>query len=419
MGVFACCSCTAQVAAFITQASWGVDLANGNDANAGTPAEPLATIAELERRLNGGIFAPSVNTLSITIAGDFSLSPPLTLDFEMTAPGASFDIRGTMTSVHDGSLTGYQAFVHPGTRALLTDAAYNFTPTKLGRIRATSGAALNGIAFYASINGVNGANVSQFFTSAGLTGTLVNPAIGDTYSIETFNALLSGYDIRIGGARGVLRDFEFLTPAAAFSSSISRQADNIGLKVFGCRFQVDGTLHDITGPQVMLSCEGAGAGTIQTLGGTGFMSWKGWLHTASTPLTHATGSNIQATGTNMHDGDGARNSCLKIIDNSELADVASRVMLGVVNGAQTALVRINGNFWYIEGAAQIWGATGNTTTNACQILNASGASYDIKPTITGNTPGVNDVVISGGGMAWAAVPFAAAAPNNGFFNTRV
>lgn len=410
---FSCC-CGAAALALLTQSAWFVNSATGNNNNDGASATTaLATIPELERRLNGRIYDPAVPAVSISIVGDFS-AYSLMLAFTMTAPGATVDITGSMASVFTGTIATYVPFTPGALRATLNDLAANFGANKLTRVRMTSGAALNGVTHFASVAAADTANIGQFYTSAGLLGTKVNPANGDTYIVESYNTRLRDYIIDIRGAIITLRDIRWVTAAASTSSSLSLAPDNFHLKVFGCQFACDGVLHDIKGSQALICNLMTGAGAVQTLG-DGFQSWKSNLISSGQPVIHAVGSNIQAVD-NMHDGDGARNSGMRVIDNSEVADTTTqRCFFGVVNGTITALVRVSSGYYYSEGATQVWGAAGNTTTNAFQVRNGAGGTYTTKPVCTGNTPGVNDIVIGGVGMAWAAVPFINAAPNNGYF----
>ncbi len=70
------------------------------------------------------------------------------------------------------------------------------------------------------------------------------------------------------------------------------------------------------------------------------------------------------------------------------------------------------------GSSVLYGATGNTTTNAVRVRNGSGVSYVTKPTATGNAPGSDVVLASAVAIAWGAVPAISAAPDNAYVNVR-
>lgn len=404
--------------AFLTQTDWGVDSVNGNDVNVGTAALPLKTLAELTKRWNGRVFAPTVAAVTIALSGTF---PTETLDLQsaFTSPGIDVPVTvsGTMTTLRTSTITTYQAFVVPGTRASVTDGTADFSTLKQKRMRITTGAALGAVSTICSTGaGVTIANVGQFTTVAGLTGTTTNPANGDGYVVESFNTQIRQWNVNCPGAIVTLRDLSIQAPAGGTSNNQSQQATNFLLKVFGCEFSTGtGIVTNVEGDAVIAACSVIGASQLQTV--NGFQSWKNCVVLSTSPIAHSLGASIQATNM-IHDGDGARNAGMSITNNSQVSDTTQRAFFGCVNaGGQTCLARCGGGGadW---AAATFWGATGNTVTNAAQVVNGSFANYTTLPTATGNTPGVNDVVIGGVGMAWAALPFVNAAPDNAAFNVR-
>lgn len=403
---------------YLTQTAWAVNSVTGDDNAAGTPAAPLKTLAELTRRWNGRTFSPTVTAVTVSLAGTF---PTETLDLQaaFTAPNLDVPVTvsGTMTTLLTSAITAYQPFVVGVTRASITVAGADFTAFKKKRVRLTSGAALNGVTTVASLGGgITIANIGQFTTDAGLTGTAVNPANGDGFVIENYTTQIREWSINCPGAAVELRDISWLSSAGGTSNCQSQQATNFLLKIFGCEFNLTGVVTNVEGDCVVVACAVVGAGgPVQTV--NCFQTWKNCCVLSTSPLTHALGSQIQAN-VMLHDGDGAANAGLSINNNSQVSDNSQRCFFGCVNGGgSTCLARAGG------GGAQwslntFWGATGNTTTNACQVVNGSMAQYTTLPTATGATPGAADVVIGGVAMAWAALPFVNAAPDNASFNVR-
>jgi hypothetical protein len=284
-------------------------------------------------------------------------------------------------------------------------------------MRVTSGVASGAVSTICSTGaGVTVANVGQFSTVTGLTGTNANPANGDGFVVESFQTQIRQYNVNCPGAVIILRDLSIQAPAGGTSNNQSQQATNFLLKIFGCEFSTGtGIVTNVEGDAVFVSCSVIGSSQVQTV--NGFQSWKNSVVLSTSPIAHALGSAIQATSI-IHDGDGARNAGLNINNNSQVSDTTQRAFFGCVNGGGlTCLARCGGGGaqWSL---ATFWGATGNTTTNAAQVVNGSMAQYSTLPTATGATPGVNDVVIGGVGMAWAGLPFANAAPDNASFNIK-
>lgn len=418
--VWNCCSCGSGSAAALTQAAWFVDSVAGNDGNDGATAlAALRTLAELTRRWNGRTFSPAVTAVSVNLAGTFP-TEILDLQAAFTAPGLDVPVTvsGTMTAaLLAGNITAYQPFVVGATRASVTVAAADFTLLKQKRMRITSGVAVGAVSTVCSLGaGITIANVGQFGTVTGLTGTTVNPANGDGFVVEGYVTQIRQWNVDCPGAVVTLRDLSIQAPAGGTSNNQSQQATNFLLKVFGCEFSTGtGIVTNVEGDCVVVSCAVIGASQVQTV--NGFQSWKNSVVLSTSPLAHSLGSAIQAT-TMVHDGDGARNAGLNINNNSQVSDTTQRAFFGCVNGGGlTCLARCGGGGaqWSV---ATFWGAVGNTTTNAGQVVNGSMAQYTTLPAATGATPGVNDVVIGGVGMAWAALPFVNAAPDNGSFNVR-
>ncbi|RPJ82450.1 MAG: hypothetical protein EHM13_08885, partial [Acidobacteria bacterium] len=139
---------------YLTQTDWAVDSTAGNDSNAGTAASPLLTLAELARRWEGRTFSPAIATVTVQLVGTFP-TEFLTLDGAIFTSSVTITVSGTMTTVDSGTVTAITAWNGAaagadGTRGNITDAAQDFTPHLLRRIRLTSGANSGSISNIAS-----------------------------------------------------------------------------------------------------------------------------------------------------------------------------------------------------------------------------------------------------------------------------
>lgn len=400
-----------------TQVAWHVNSATGSDANDGATAlTALKTLGELERRWEGRTFAPAVNAVAISLIGTFP-TEGLYLRALFTFPNgpASVTIRGTMTQVANGVVGAYAAWNSAGNiRGALTDAAQNFTAHIRRRVRITSniGGALGGLTRIGSLGGgITVANVGQFRTTAGLTGANVNPAVNDTYVVETFDTQIKEYAFACVGAAVDMGDVLVQAPAGQYSTCVG-QPSQLTVKISGCDFAGNVSTF-LYGGQTLLS---PGFRDCPSEWKNGFINCKGLCAFSAISLFHIM---VQADSS-LHDGNGTSAPTLLVEQGATLFDGTFRAFFGVLNTGQTSLVRMN-NFgsWSLNGA-YFWGATGNLTTNALWVGNSSGAVYSAGtvPKATGATPGVADAVVSNVAIAWAALPYLAPAPNNGWVNIK-
>ncbi len=171
---------------WLSQAAWAIDPVGGDDENNGGPGAPLATTAELDRRLSVG---PIAQHTLVLIA---PTGPLPVIDFTIDTAEFTFSIVGVPTVVHTGVVTTYTDRVHATPiSARLTEAAFDFTPFEGYRLRITNGAAVGAFSWIDKANpggaGVNVASVSRFSTLALPTSvpTGVVPAGGVGYVIES------------------------------------------------------------------------------------------------------------------------------------------------------------------------------------------------------------------------------------------
>lgn len=401
----------AGAAAFLAQAAWFVDPVAGNDANDGaTSLTALRSLPELDRRISGRVFDPSVLTITITLlAGTYP--DPLVLAPNLPTPAQSLTIQGVMTENYAGALTGFTAF-NPagGVRSVFTDAGADFS-TLRQRIRMTSGPANAGVAWYNSIAAAVSAQPGPFALIAGTTSGII-PTVGDTFVLETPASVIPGFDVRVDGLGGAfLRDLRI---AGAGVKQCYLWALNNG-RIFGCAFDATGGTCALSGRLVMVAC----------------MSENGFFSVASdgaiTMTTHHFFSQAQIVGgyvnanNAIHDGNGTANVELFISNGAAVEDggtVSARCFFGCLGGSELVELSDGGRWTLGSTNARFWGAAGNTSTNALQVFNGCGLSYVTLPTATGGTPGQDVVLAGAAAIAWGALPAMAAAPNNAYANVR-
>lgn len=400
------------LAAYLTQTAWYVNSATGNDANDASVGAPIETLAELERRWNGRTFSPAVTAVTVNLAGTFPTEGLyLGATFTSQTDPAVVTIAGTMTQVADGTVTAYSTWNSAGdVRGALTDGAQNFTAHIRRRIRITSGGALGSVTRIGSLGGgVTVANVGQFRTGTGFNGTNVNPAVNDTYVVETFDTAIREYRFTCSGAQVFLRDVAISPSANKIGTCDSRQV-RLQLKVFGCDYiGPSGGQIIIQGDHTLLSSAHFGTNTEFT--GGGFVNTKGLCAFGDISLDFV----MMQADSSMHDGNGSTSPSLRLDQGASLLDQTFRAFFGCTAGSQGALIRV-AHFCMlsIHTSCYLWGAAGNLTTVALSVGNGGTVYYTtgFKPKATGATPG-NDVVLSGAApIAWAAVPAAAVPPDN-------
>ena len=130
---------TAAIGSYLTQTTWFVNYATGNNANTGlTSGAALASVGEIRRRWNGGVLGvrpqlPSL-TYTITVAGAPAnpYADPLQVLWDLdVCLGTTIDIEFTPTVLHTGTIASVpNPFSQTATgQQTITDAAIsNWTP---------------------------------------------------------------------------------------------------------------------------------------------------------------------------------------------------------------------------------------------------------------------------------------------------
>lgn len=413
---------------FITQADWAVDPVNGDDTNPGTPVEPLETMAELDRRWNGRVFAPSVTAVTLALGSGFPVGADLIIPAVVFPVPATLTVTGSMTTSDSGTVTAYTAPVG-GVRALLTDAAQDFTLSVRRRIRFTDGPAAGSVSAIGSLGaGVTEAQLGVPWTIVGNAtsgAAAANPVVGNAYVVETFNTVFRGFKVAcIGPVQVTTSDVRFTAPALAPTVvplneallAVERSVDRLMTRFFGCQFALEGSLSIFraSGNWSMLGCFGTWDQVGSQLGFqfyAGNFTERGCCWFCAQQVLE--GASIEASDC-VHDGNGTV-SVARLIQNDGYCEdfgTRGRGFFGNINGLGSHHVLCNDGGGYVNTSSgvSVWGAAGNTVTNPMRVQANSRFEYSVVPTATGVVVG-NDINVGGVVMAWAALPFINATNN--------
>jgi hypothetical protein len=181
---------------WLTQVTWYVDNITGNDENAGSALSPIKTTDEIQRRWG-------INpTLTVRVTIYYINMPDVNiLTANRASDTAGVDVIGIPTDLVVTTVGTYAAKV-PATNSgnMITSAEVaDWTPYLGMRILTNE----TGVAFVRKVNpdgsGNNKAAVSVSYTSAGLSGTLVVPAAGQTLRIQQLPSCSTLCIILLGG----------------------------------------------------------------------------------------------------------------------------------------------------------------------------------------------------------------------------
>lgn len=240
--------------AYLTQATWFVNSATGNDANDGeTEGTAIKTLNELGRRF----YARSLpQSTSIQLRGTFS-TERLVLDCHVL-PDCTLTVTGdTPTVNYSGTISTYTALVQGVSAGQMTDAGRNFVADAQRRCRITSGARADVHWWILKDLTGNTARISQPILSTGTT--LAVPVGGDPYNIETLTTTIGGCSIFIrGGGQIFLRDIEWVQATASVLNEAYCEGVN-RITFFGNRFAPTAGTFNMRGTPILQACSTAGS----------------------------------------------------------------------------------------------------------------------------------------------------------------
>jgi len=385
------------------QDTWYIDADNGFDENDGaTAATALATHAEFERRMgeNSLITQPVLVTLLT------SIEEVIRLRYRLSGEGSHVRWLGTPQSVlSSGSATAFTAPSN-GVEGFITDAAADFTSVQGRRIRFVgTGNPQDPKTFIGPLHGgITAARCAQpvYFATPWFALAPQNP-VGASYQIEE-QASAWGFDLEIdrgdigAGTLGhevgaVIEDIDLVgSPSTALLTAKTRTLGATVL-LFGCAlgsgsFNGPGSVRCVSCSSRESDGTAASPECYDLELRIDYHSGGGW-------------SFLRGTRATMYSANQCDQNPVKLEESGWLFIFE----LGIydVAGPLGALDIYSGNTFC--SSLFLWGQ-GNAAEG---VVCNSEMQYAILPTITGSTPGVDDVKIAGNTMAWAAVPFIDAA----------
>lgn len=378
------------------QSAWEVDPATGNDDNIGTPAAPLATVGELNRRLSNVRIA---QTTTIALIGN--QLDALNLANLGIANGATVTISGEATDVATGAISVVTPLGGAGTIApwQLVTTGLDWTATTERRIQITSGASLGAVAWVLSVIDANTVIIGALGT---LTTNTIVPTNVMTFAVQTLNTIpMSQFYVAQGAQLPatlqslVIRDLSFV----AANGSGNLQTSGPRIAMFGCQLTMPGNAGflNLAESLVFRQCRFLGSALSQ------------W-HANVVALTTFIGCTFN-NGTAVVRG-GVRSLCTMISSAFDGALLA--IQSGCNMSGSTWLQNVNsgtssGAILVSAGGVAFAFATnsfveGQNITGA-GICVESGAQFQYnpatKPTITGS---ISDTRIGGVIQSYAAVP---------------
>lgn len=265
-----------------SQSIWYIDAISGNDNNNGlTPATAIKTLAEFRRRIGSynqltppfnlnafpesePIFGPiGANPIDIWLLSDIPLTDVFNL-LTVLGPNVCITVHGAATTVRAGTITAVTALDRPTNQAWeITDAgmAGTWTTDLTLRIRIVGGPNDGAIAYVAKDLGAKTARISPFVIAypppAEGIMTVVTPAPGDNYVVETLRAFgMGAVDMltpAIGPPTFLVPSIFFLDCDIANSQNLDVQGGTRGFGVYiNCRFSTPAG--NVNGAQDMVNC---------------------------------------------------------------------------------------------------------------------------------------------------------------------
>lgn len=178
---------------YASQATWYVDVLNGNDANDGlTLITALASHEEIRRRIGS---ATINRTVTINIANDMGATQPINVFFNIGPSGRLNYFGVGQTVLFTGAFTAVTA-INRGTNSamIVADSSIptswtasnmiNTVNSTARRIRITSGARAGALSWGALDLGTKQANTCNFALPSGFPPTQILPQVGDPYVVE-------------------------------------------------------------------------------------------------------------------------------------------------------------------------------------------------------------------------------------------
>lgn len=385
-----------------TQTAWFIDPVSGNNANDGlTSGTAIQTDAERQRRV--GLIWNIVADTTVTYLNNVPATDPCVFNFTLGTNGV-LRIKGTPATNYSGTFSA----VTDMNRATQTASAVTDVTMGAGRtgqrVRATSGAAINSIAWLDRDFGAGVYRTSPWgianLAASPIPGnpTATNVDATNTFVVETLttigylsiNNLSAQYGgaLSVNGSQIVVSDLSLTQSDVVFSMQPVGSVTNAPF-VYGCRVHppanaamaqcyIDtGVIHASAGPTVAyFGCLVRGRPTFQN-GTVAFVDYD--------TLFSQSGNN----GFRVRYGGVAR------IGSAAVFDAGSDAVL-IEDGEARCDV-------FLSGADLLWG-TGNGA-HGIRVRSGGKVTYVTKPTVAGSVPGTNDTNVGNLVKTYAQIPF--------------
>lgn len=423
-----------------TYNDWYVDPTNGNDEYDGTSATfvsglvgPIKTLAELTRRWGTNILNPSVNVgtsrvCRVNLVNSIASTDPFNFYGALSANAVIAVIGGVASTLLTGTFTSVTAKnVTTNTPLAITDTALpsanSWAAAVNTRIRITSGTAANigATSFVMKDLGTKQARITDFYlksydagstswpiVTAGATSRLRTPVVGDGYAVETLKTVAIG-SIRVTvPSSGINSKITFLdctvtsgspdiycrgsstdvTFQACVFTAIWAPTTSANSAFIQCCFQAGAFLLGCGGTnQFYLGLFGGGGGNV------------GLLILSPTNVVLDVDVMFQSCGIRIL-GAGVRISQVAIFDNvaSGTFPGGHGIYIGAGYSSYPNFPCQVGLFVGNAASVRVWGSGnaggGIAITGGCTLQYKSGLDLAVL-TITGSTPGTNDLILNG------------------------
>jgi hypothetical protein len=390
------------------QTAWAIDPLNGSDdpGQAGTPAEPLATMAEFNSRYQGVLVkVPAVLQLVGNVVDTAFMPQGVTLDF-----GASLTVLGTRTPLVTGvAISAVAQLGNLGAGApfeLTTSGVDWLTQPANAQLVITSSvnaASVGAVGFISSQTDALNAPSSTKVVVGQFTSTIagtVTPVAGDVISINSLSQALPP---------------QVLMNALTTGSTIANS-------LFFNDISWRGTFSQFHGGSVYVRCIGCeligGAGGQQVVRTTTQVAYTGCRVTQSNLFRLiSAGSQMQFTNCVFASGNATLTNSIVCaggnffitrccFNNAPLrANTKSQVATGSLDFRNTRQPIGLDDFATFACGGVIAGSVGNTDSGI-RVDGGSGFWWSgsaNKPTVLGGVPGTDDVRIGGNSMSYATL----------------
>ena len=348
------------------QTEWYIDFSAGDDEDAGSSGSPIKTWDEFRRRVGVGNFTNDVTIYIVN--GD----PSINLDGHFICRGtASLVIEGTPTTSRSSTLTGAVAINQASNQAQeVSDSVVDWTNDLLSRVRLTSGAGADSIAWVAvTTSGTTQVRTSPFCTQSHTGVTQVTPVGDETYVVEDLPTIGTA-SLRV--ERGdsnlspisvsalTIRHLNFDGSLAALTASSSDF-----VVFFGCSFDLQ-YMRSLDGTMIFSGC------FIDVNAIVGFRtSWKACLVAGSSVQISDISNELALSNDVLFQGRGIASTFHISFENGSAAFYGSSPAIKLLPSAKCS----------VDNNAYFYGASSGV---ALQLEDGSRFIYHTtKPTITG------------------------------------